>query len=588
MMIYRQKPLALVALGLFFYTLNIELKAQALPIAIDGSYDDWTTGAVFLEDATGDVAGLDLLNLSVANDEKYLFLRLEIDEQVVLTDNNDLTLFIDGDNNGLTGLAINGIGAELELRFGDREGRFYFGNSSTTISLEDVGLHSLPNFSNEVFEMAIARDAKPNGVAQLFTNNAIRIYIRNGVSGDKMPNQGQTFSFQFDEDAVTAFQPIDLHKISTNQIRLLTWNVLNDGLLDNARKPFFTKILKILQPDIITFNECWDMTAGQAASYINAALPLGNLQSWKSVKLLDGNITVSRWPILQSWEIYPGHRLMAALIDLPDAQYNKDFMVVNGHLRCCSANSERQLEADAFAEFILDAKTNGGEIDLPEGTPFVLSGDMNLVGWRKQYETLVKGDVVNTNAFGNGGPLDWDGTDLLDVVALQADQRMAHTWQEAGSQYPPSRLDFHFCSNSVLEVKKAFTLNTEIMSSQRLDVYGLGEADTRNASDHFPKVTDFDMIGSTTTTANAQQKIDLKASPNPAASFTELHWKQPKAGEVLFALRQMDGRPLRSWKAFIAEGDAAQTIDFTRLPAGAYLLEMNMEGKMVGLVLMKK
>ncbi len=587
-MIYRQKPLILVVLGLFFYPLNMELKAQSLPIAINGSYDDWTAEAVLLEDAVGDVAGLDLLNLKVANDEKYLFLRLEIDEQVVLTDNNDLTLFIDGDNNGLTGLAVNGIGADLELRFGDREGRFYFGNSSTTISLEDVGLHSLPNFSNEVFEIAISRDAKPNGLLQLFTNNAIRIYLRNGASGDKLPNQGQTFPYQFDEDAVAPFQPIDLQKISADQVRLLTWNVLNDGLLDNTRKPYFTKIIKLLQPDIITFNECWDMTAGQAASYVNAALPLGNLQSWKSVKLVDGNITVSRWPILQSWEIYPDHRLMASLIDLPNAQYDKDFLVVNGHLRCCSANSERQLEADAFAEFILDAKTIGGEIDLPERTPFVLSGDMNLVGWRQQYETLVTGDVVNTNAFGNGGPLDWDGTDLLDVVALQADQRMAHTWQEDGSQYPPSRLDFHFISNSVLEVKKAFTLNTEIMSNQRLDTYSLGEADTRNASDHFPKVADFEMVSSTATTAIAQQKFDLMASPNPAASFTELQWKQPKAGEVTFALRQMDGSPLRSWKAFIAEGDAAQTVDLTGFPAGAYLLEMNMEGKTAAVVIVKE
>ncbi len=585
---YLHKPLAITALGLFFFLRSNGLGAQALPIAIDGQYDDWTTEAVKFEDAAGDVTGLDLLNFSVANDEKYLFIRLEIDEQVVLTDNNDLTLFIDGDINNLTGLSANGIGAELELRLGDLEGRFYFGNSSTGISLEDVGFHHLPNFSNETFEMAIARDAMPNGFAPLFSSNTIKLYFRNGVTGDKMPNQGQTFSYQFSEDAVEVFQPIDLQKLSSNHVRLLTWNTLFDGLLDINRRPHFKQVLVALQPDIITFNECWDMTAQQAASFVNEALPLGNFQSWKSAKLVDGNITVSRWPILENWAFFPEHRLHASLIDLPNDQYSKDFLVINGHLRCCSSNSERQLEADAFASFIMDAKLPGGDIELPEGTPFVLSGDMNLVGWRQQYTTLVTGDIVNNNVFGNDAPLDWDGTDLLDVLPLQADQRMAHTWHEEGSQYPPSRLDFQFCSNSVMEAKKAFVLNTAIMPSVRLDFYDLEADNTLLAADHLPLVADFEIVGATASTAVAEQKKSLVASPNPAADYSILNWTQPHAGEVIFALRQMDGRLLRSWKAVFGKGDATQTVDLQGLPSGGYFIEMNMEGNMRGVVCVKR
>jgi endonuclease/exonuclease/phosphatase family metal-dependent hydrolase len=585
---YLHKPLAIIALGLFFFLRSNELTAQALPITIDGQYGDWTTASAKFEDATGDVTGLDLLNFSVANDEKYLFIRLEIDEEVVLTDNNTLTLFIDGDNNNQTGLSANGIGAELELRFGDLEGRFYFGNSSTGISLEAVGFHHLPNFSNEVFEMAIARDAMPSGFAPLFSSNTIKLYFRNGVTGDKMPNQGQTFSYQFDSATVEVFQPIDLQKLSPSHIRLLTWNTLFDGLLDVDRRPHFKQVLAALKPDIITFNECWDMTAQQAASLVNEALPLGNFQSWKSAKLVDGNITVSRWPILENWAFYPGHRLHASLIDLPNDQYDKDFLVINGHLRCCSANAERQLEVDAFANFIQDAKSPGGEIELPEGTPFVLSGDMNLVGWRQQYTTLVSGDIVNNNVFGNDAPLDWDGTDLLDVLALQADQRMAHTWQEEGSQYPPSRLDFQFCSNSVLEMKKAFVLNTAIMPPDRLDLYGLESDNTFLAADHLPLVADFEVIGMTESTVVAEQKKSIVASPNPVTDYSMLNWKQPQAGEVIFALRQMDGRLLRSWKAFYGEGDALQMIDLQGLPNGTFFIEMNMEGNMRGVVLVKR
>ncbi|MBK9016933.1 MAG: endonuclease/exonuclease/phosphatase family protein [Saprospiraceae bacterium] len=326
--------------------------AQTLPIAIDGQFNDWTSQAISLEDAGGAGTGSDLLRMSVANDENYLFIRFEIDQEVVLTDNNDLTLFLDGDHNQLTGKSINGIGAELELRFGDRDGVFYHGNSQWYIDLSDVKFHHLPTFSDKVFELAIGRDVLPDGVFPLFTGNVIRLYFQNGTAGDKMPNAGQTFDFTFDSDPAPPFQAIDLQKLSSDHLRILTWNTLYDGLLDIIRKPHFQRVLAALQPDIVTFNECWDMTAGQAATFMNTAVPLGNFQSWNGVKLEDGNITVSRYPILQSWNIYPGHRLTASLIDLPDAQFDKDILVVNGHLRCCSANSERQLEADAFAKFI--------------------------------------------------------------------------------------------------------------------------------------------------------------------------------------------------------------------------------------------
>ena len=540
-----------------------------------------------MEDAGGAGTGTDLLRMAVANDENYLFIRFEIDQEVVLTDNNDLTLFLDGDRNQLTGKFINGIGAELELRFGDREGVFYHGNSQWFIDLSDVKFHHLPTFSDKVFELAIGRDVLPDGVFPLFTGNEIRLYFQNGTAGDKMPNAGQAFDFTFDSDPAPPFQAIDLQKISSSHLRILTWNTLYDGLLDNARKPHFQRVLAALQPDIITFNECWDMTAGQAATFMNTAVPLGNFQSWNAAKLIDGNITVSRYTILQNWLIYPGHRLTASLIDLPDTQFDKDILVVNGHLRCCDANSERQLEADAFAKFILDATSPGGVIDLPAATPFVLSGDMNLVGWQQQYTTLTTGDIVNTTSFGNGGPLDWDGSNLLDVLALQADQRMAYTWHEAGSQYPPSRLDFHICSNSVLEVKKAFSLQTEIMAQARLDANGLYQDDTGSASDHLPKVTDFVVKPLTNAVVVERPAMQLIVSPNPATTGTTVVWTNPKPAEIMFSLKKMDGSLARQWAARHPEGPASESVDFVGLPQGAYLLELQMPGEVVSVVLVK-
>ncbi|MBI1227928.1 MAG: T9SS type A sorting domain-containing protein [Bacteroidetes bacterium] len=554
------------------------IAGQSLPIAIDGSFSDWTSEAVSFEDGVDATTGNDLLRMSVANDEDYLYIRFEVSDEVVLTDNNDLTLFIDGDHNQLTGKVINGIGAELEIRFGDRDVIFYHGNSQSYPDFSDIKFHSLPTYSQKRFEMAIGRDVKPDGVFSLFIGNQIRLFFQNGTSGDKMPNAGQSFNFNFDNDPTPPYIPIDIQKSSPNLLRLMTWNTLSDGLLDIVRKPHFQRVLAALQPDIITFNECWDMTAAQCTSFMNAALPLPNGQSWYAARLVSGNITMSRYPILQNWVIYPGHRLVASLINLPDSQFNKDILVVNGHLRCCDANSERQLEADAFASFILDAKSPGGVIDLPENTPFVLSGDMNLVGWEQQYLTLTTGSIVNTNVFGNGGLLDWANGPALDVVSLQADQRMAFTWQEAGSQYPPSRLDYHICSGSVLKYQKAFTLQTEIMSQARLNAYGLYANDTGGASDHLPKVTDFVVTELTGAKSVDSPKPSFNIYPNPAETTVSLEWVNPFAATIGFSLESMDGKLIQRWTNWHSAGKAVELIDITRLEAGTYMVKINTAG----------
>lgn len=557
------------------------LCGQALPIAIDGDFGDWASDAASLADPAGDGNNIDLLQLFLANDERYLFLRFELQEEVLLTDNNDLTLFLDTDNNPLTGKSVGGLGAELELNFGDREGEFYHGNSTWYLDFSDIDYHHLPTVTSSAFEMAIGRGAFPDGVNPLFTSNKIRLLFRDGVSGDYLPDAGNLLYYEFDNDPTQPFQPIDLDRDSPNLFRLATWNMLQDGISDIARKDHFQQVLSVLKPDVLTFNEAWDATVGQAVSFLNLSLPIGNFQSWQGVKLGDGNITLSRYPIVQSWEVFPGHRLIASLIDLPDNMSDHDLLVINAHLRCCDANYERQQEADAFVKFILDAKTPGGAIDLPEGTPFVLSGDLNLVGQRQQLTTLLTGDIQNNAAFGPDGLLDWDDTGLLDVVALQADQAMAFTWHEDGSQYPPSRIDYHICSNSVMEVKKAFTLNTRAMGEDRLQQYGLSEDDTQLASDHFPKVTDFDLFPGTSSLKEVGAKErPLRLSPNPLAASADLTvaWDNPSAGVVACQLKNMAGQVVGSTEAWFAAGPQSLRLAFNGLPAGIYMVELTTGG----------
>ena len=137
---------------------------------------------------------------------------------------------------------------------------------------------------------------------------------------------------------------------------------------------------------------------------------------------------------------------------------------------------------------MIDAKTPGGEITILENTPIVFLGDMNLVGNSQQYRTIIQGDIQDIDSYGEGSLPDWDNSELEDVICRQTDKRMAYTWRNDSSEYPPGRLDFIFFTNSVMSAAKSFTLQTEIMNDERLLNYDLLLNDTNEASDHFPVI----------------------------------------------------------------------------------------------------
>lgn len=64
--------------------------------------------------------------------------------------------------------------------------------------------------------------------------------------------------------------------------------------------------------------------------------------------------------------------------------------------------------------FLRDSQ-NGEEFDIPENTPIIIMGDMNLVGLRRQQTTLITGDLVYENDHGPDFNPDWDGTALDDA-----------------------------------------------------------------------------------------------------------------------------------------------------------------------------
>ena len=456
-------------------------------IQIDGQFSDWGVDStiVYFEDSILDSDGADLLNLSITNDENFLFIKIKLDREIDLLDDfenpSDIIIQLDADNNPNTGYSVGGIGSEYGIRCLEK---FVYDNTypgDNTEPLSFMQFRALPSITSDEFEIAIGR--RPFG--ESIFNDTIAVVIKEHHSNDFIPNEGQILTFTFNDIYHEPVELIEINKENPDLLRVMAYNTLGNGLNDNDRIDRFVRIIKTIDPQIIGFNETYETSEQDVHDVLDVSL--GGV--WHVLKNDPENITASRFPIIDTWGVH--NRIQASLIEIENEVTHVLFIV--GHLSCCGSDSSRQSQVDRFTEFVLDAKTPGGEITVLENTPIIFLGDMNLVGNSQQYHTIIEGDILNTDTYGLGAFPDWDNTELGDVICRQTDKRMAYTWRNDMSEYPPGRLDFIFYTNSVMSKAKSFTLQTEIMSDERLDYYGLIWDDTKEASDHFPIVADFEL-----------------------------------------------------------------------------------------------
>lgn len=530
-------------------------------IVIDGLTNDWNEDCKSFNDAD-DHNDLDIKTLKVTNDNEYLYLNISFSKEILLNNNNNLKLYLDTDNNSATGFNINGIGAELTWLFGQRHG-FMFGQDDK-IYHNEIGFVALPTVTSTHFECRIARNSMRDNGQQLFSGADIKIILTDGDSGDILPNQGDFVKYTFRDDIIKDYNSKSFLRPQETDIRILTYNVLHDGILKKDRRPYFQRILRSIYPDAIVFNECWETSAKEAQTALNEMLPLFGGRIWNTIKLDQGNIIASVYPIKESWAIHDNMRLTAALLDMPDNKYKNDFLIIAAHLRCCGANEERQLEADAFAQFILDAKQEGGAITLPANTPILMAGDLNLVGYSQQLKTLLTGDIIN-EMYGEGGMLDWDNTPLEDVISLHTDEPVAITWRNDKGSFWPGRLDYTIITNSVMNVVNAFTIETTQMSKDRLFVNGLEKNDTDNASDHLPKVTDIGLDNSLLQEGYAESKYVIHAS-------TVNHTLKIDGRNIPKQVRFVEVETGKS--TVLSVHTSSNSIDVSELEYGIYILEI--------------
>jgi len=408
-------PFRFIIIIIFTTLLFLSNNAGAISdsIFIDGDFQDWNATTLSYTDTTGDGGSskIDFGKIWIANSQEKLFVRFEIGQERIIQSNSNIKLYIDSDNSLITGFNINGIGADIVWDFSNRSGTLYHSGSQESIIWNRLSLISAPTFSGNEFEISISRLSVFNDGSPIFANNNIRIVLKSFEgSYDLAPNSGSFIIYQFDTTSLPPYPHIPLAKKNNSHIRILTWNVLADGLFSRTQN--FSRILKAINPQILNFQEIYNHTASEAANLITTILPVGQGEQWYSAKGTIDIITLSRFPITQQVTI-DGN--LAVLIDLPDGQFADKILIINAHLPCCSNEVERQAEADNIMSFIRKSKLQTGGIPISQNTPILVLGDLNLVGEARQIKTLLTGDILNEGTYGPDFQPDWD---LSSLTAL--------------------------------------------------------------------------------------------------------------------------------------------------------------------------
>jgi len=524
--------------------------AGSLPITVDGRYDDWSQEAAFAFDPAGDGggSGIDFRFLAAANDADWLYLRFDTGVEVQPDENQAIRIYLDTDDNQETGVPVGAMGADLIWSLGSRDGRFYFSSGgSVLIEHAAVGLVIAPTVSAGEFELCFSRRAAIAGVP-LFPGSRVRIALTDGVAGDTIPGPGGLV-YDF-EEIPQPVAPLPLTRESPEHVRLAAYNIQSNGLFSGGtRGAAVARLFRIVDADIWIVCEQWDFSAVQARDRMEELLPSGPGETWHTLKRDEGNILASRFPILASWDVLPGNRLTAALLDLRPL-HDRDLLVVANHWSCCTADDRRQEQADALVAFLRDARTEGGRLDLASDTPFLVAGDLNLVGVRQQIETLIEGDIQNEARWGPDAPPDWDGSPLKDANSRHPDARFAYTWRNDSSSFYPGKLDWILYTGSAAVLHNHYVLETRTMTDARLAGTGLRRTDTPAASDHAIHAADFTPRGGGTAvigdgSVGPGGLALLGAFPNPFREATAIRFELLEPARVHMVVVDVAGRRVR-------------------------------------------
>ncbi len=580
--------LALLAFSILPRT--VSAVSASLPIQLDGAFDDWSGNPAEVSDPLGDAggSGIDFARVALANDEVRLYLRFDTTIEVQPDEGHDIRFALDTDDDAATGFPVGGIGAELVWSLGLRSGTFYLGGGSSAASHPQLGLGIAPTVSGTEFEVAVLRSATSGGGQPLFTGSPIRVLVYdNSGSGDQA---GSSLLYEFDATP----QPvpsISLARNAASNVRVAGYNIENDGLFDTnpARRAALERILQAVDADVWILTEVWDHDSTDVRLRFEEIFPSSPGSAWKAYKPHSGTVVVSRLPVLDAAAFVVPSRYHVALLVDARPLLDSDLLVVGNHWSCCTADANRQDQADGLIQNLKSAREAGGELELAPGTPIVAGGDFNLVGLRRQLETLLTGDIADEGSWGADSPPDWDGSDFEVVPARHPDARLFHTWRNDGSSFYPGRLDWLVYTASAMDVQNHFVLDTRSMTAANLAAHGLNAGDTGLASDHGPIVADFSSpqpVAVEPIPALPSRLTLEAATPNPFDGTTRIRFFLPQAATVQVRLYDARGSLVRTLmdRREVPAGRHevpwdGKTADGTAAGAGVYFFEVLAAGE---------
>lgn len=573
------------------FLLTITPFSQTSQILLDENFSDWNNISVSYSDTPNDQASgsLDLGRLWISNDSEYLFIRFETGSEIVLQEENNLTLFLDTDNNPSTGASFSGIGAEIKFNFGDKTGYFYTPAGSSDIKHVDIGLISSPSVSSNQFELAISRSTQIYG-SPLFNGsiNTIKVSLKDeGSGGDQLPNEWGGVQYTFN-NFIGSLPPYSIPKLSDDHLRVMTYNVEHDGLLEEASKQYFERIIKSINPDIIGFVELSASSAAQAKSRIEEFLP----GTWFASKPDYDRVLVSKYQIqssgiIETIDYYPSDYFV---LDAQQ-QYGVNILVIVTHPKCCnqidnsgvSSDQKRQTQIDAIMSFIRKAKDGTGTVTISQNTPIIVMGDMNFVGDSQQPKTLITGDIQNNGGYGPDFTPDWDNTSLDDAKPLTTGRPATFTNYSPLGDYSPGRLDYIVFTGAVMSLENSFALFTEGLSQAELTQNGLLINDSENASDHIPVVADFEMGKVNAMEEEEQIPLGFRVEQNYSNPFnpsTRFNYYLSETSEIRILLSDALGKIIYTKnKGNQSPGKYTETINANEIgiSSGVYFLIVDAE-----------
>lgn len=464
-----------------FIILTTSTQAQ---IAVDGLYNDWLQSD-FRQEDLDNFQDLDIMRVWVSNDAQNLYIRIDTDREFDLQDGEQISILIDVDNNPSTGYSIKGLGTELTYYFSSRQGYLNFPDGSfSNVNHAALNLVAIPTTTSSIFEIAIDRKpASPLGSIEM--GDSVTIAITNGSSGDQVPNENGGFVYKMQENPSFS-SSYDLQKQSEESIRIMSYNVLRDGISKPDQSLYIRDIILAINPDIIALQEVYNTPSANIAQFLNNKLPNSDGTAWQYAKGGVDVMVFTRWQ-LEAVENIDGNAVFLTY----DQSGERPIIIYNAHFPCCNNDQGRQNEIDKLLSVMRDKEGSPLiNFSYPENTPIILTGDFNLVGLNQNYKSLIKGDIVNENQFGPDFKPDWDGSDLEDANPYVTGYPANYTWKNDQESYNPGKLDFFLYTGSVMHIENSFVLNTAYLDQEELIDLNLISDACLKASDHFPLVID--------------------------------------------------------------------------------------------------